>query len=223
MAEPTFKSLVLGVVPQPRALPPTPFAQEDLQKLFVEVTRDYPYQQFGFLPTGGAQLVNAPDDIVMLQPGLLQVQIRIDPAFTVSPEAAREKGVTILRRAFSRLHIDGFLQCGIKVVAHLPTPEGYEDAVAFISQKLMGDVDPDSLAAGFFAGGVKFRRIDEARGEEANLLVEPFIRDRQYIFIDYDVGRAAIRGPFADLDQVANWVDEAFGLVSGPTMGLLEA
>ncbi len=72
--EALFKSAVVGLVPQPTQVPPAPYRREDLHRVFGDINRDYPYQQFGFLPgDAGAQLVNGPDDTVMIQPALLQV------------------------------------------------------------------------------------------------------------------------------------------------------
>lgn len=220
MLEPSFKALVVAIVPQPRQIPPPPFQQEDLQKLFVEITRDYPYQQFSFTP-GGAQLMNAPGDLIAIQPGLVQAQIVIDPAFTTNRSAAMDKTVTILKRTFDRLKIEGFLQCGIKVVAHIPLSGEQSDAKEFLSTRLMPAVDPDDLAPGFFAGGVKYRRL--AEGEEANLLIEPFVHDNHFLFIDYDVARTAATGLMQDLDHLANWIDDSFSFVAGPTMNILSS
>jgi hypothetical protein len=220
--EPSFKALVVAAVPQPRQIPPPPFAQEDLQKLFVEITRDYAYQQFSFTP-GGAQLVNAPDDLVAIQPGIVQTQVRIDPAFTTNSAAATDKAVTILKRCSARLKIEGFLQCGIKVVAHVPLPGDQSDAKDFVAQRLMPAIDPDDLAPGFFAGGVKYRRVSENEGEEANLLIEPFLHDNHFLYIDYDVARMATTGPIQDFDQLASWIGESFSFVAGPTMNILSS
>jgi hypothetical protein len=220
MLEPSFKALVVAIVPQPRQIPPPPFSQEDLQKLFVEITRDYAYQQFSFMP-GGAQLQNAQDDLIVIQPGLIQTQVRIDPVFATNSSAATDKTVTIFKRAFARLKIESFLQCGIKVVAHVPLPGEEPDAKEFVAAKLMPDIDPDDLAPGFFAGGVKYRRLGE--GEEANLLVEPFVHDKHFLYIDYDVARMATTGPIQDLNQLASWIEESFSFVTRQTMDVLSS
>lgn len=218
--EPLFKSAVVGIVPQPTQVPPVPFRAEDLQRLYADVIRDYPFQQFSFLPGGaGAQLLNVPGDAVVIQPGLVQVQTPVE----LTPERVREKVVTILRRAFERLTIERFLQCGIKVVAHVPAPGANPDAKVFVSERLMrGAEQAEDLGAGFFGGGVKFRRLAQETRTEENLLVEPFIADNAFVFIDYDIGRGATQQPFADVDAVEGWLDEAFNFVRGPTIALLE-
>jgi hypothetical protein len=218
--EPLFKALVVGLVPQPRQLPPAPYPREDLQRLFVDVTREYSYQHFEFLPgEAGAQLVNSQEDRVVVQPGLLQLQLPVE----LTPDAARERAVWIARTVADRLQVEGFLQCGIKVVSHVAAPGDSPNAKEFISHRLMrGAEQAAELGAGYFGGGVKFRRIDEDQGREENLLIEPFIRDNRYVFVDYDVARSATHQPFRGLDEVASWLDNAFAFVRGPTMSLLE-
>lgn len=218
--EPLFKSATVGIVPQPTQMPPEPFEQEDLQRVFLDITRDYPYQQFGLAPGGGAaQLLNDPGDVVAIQPDLIQVTTRVD----LSAEAVREKAATILKKVTSRLEIQAFLQCMIKIVAHVPVPEAQASAKAFVSERLMSGPDRvTELGAGFFCGGVKFRRIDEAGLREETLLIEPFVRDDNFIFISYDIGRAAPQEGFRTTDPVSGWVDDAFSFVRGETMRVLD-
>ena len=217
--EPLFKNVVVGLVPQPRQIPPPPFRKEDLQRLYVDITRDYPYQQFSFLPAdAGAQLVNPPEDAVVIQPGLLQIQAKIE----LTTEAVREKCMAVFRATVERLNIESFLQCGIKVVAHVAAPGASPDAKAFVAQQLMqGQERVEELPAGFFGGGVKYRRLDAER--EDNLLIEPFIHDNEFVFIDYDVARVVTGQPFQGIDHVATWLDEDFSFVSGHAMSLLQA
>jgi hypothetical protein len=214
--EALFRHLVVGVVPQPRQVPPAPFRNEDLQRVFTEVGRDYPYQQFSFLPgEGGAQLANSPEDVVLIQPGLLQVRTPV-----MTPEQARQKVVTIMEAVAKRLELREFLACGIKVVSHVPAPGGQPDAKAFVTQQLMKPGEQaEDLGPGFFGGGIKYRRFDEAEGlMEEVLLIEPFVGDNAYLFIDYDVQR---RAPFRGLDELSGWIDDAFEFVRGPTMTIL--
>jgi hypothetical protein len=200
-------------IASPRSAPPD---RPDHERVPAQRT----VKQFSFTP-GGAQLQNAQDDLIVIQPGLIQTQVRIDPAFTTNSSAATDKTVTIFKRAFARLKVESFLQCGIKVVAHVPLPGEELDAKQFVAAKLMPDIDPDDLAPGFFAGGVKYRRLSE--GEEANLFVEPFVLDPHFLFIDYDVARSATTGPMQDLDHLATWIEESFSFVQGPTMDILKS
>jgi hypothetical protein len=214
--EPLFRSLVVGLVPQPTQVPPTPFDRESLQRIFIDVSRSYPYAQFGFLPADqGAQFLNPPEDRVMVQPGLIQVAAPLES----TAERGREKAVAVLRVIAERLSLHNFVVCGIKVVAHVPAPE--EGAREFVQSRLMsGQTDHlAELGEGFFGGGVKFRRFDLERPQETVLLVEPLVNDDTFIFVDYDHQRAM---PFIEVDPIGSWIDEAFDFVRGPVMAILK-
>lgn len=220
--DPLFKALVVALVPQPRQLPPPPFDAEDLQRVFMDVSRAYPYQGFGYLPGGlGAQLQNGPEDTVMLQPGLFQVNARMDGEAVLTVEGATDKAMTILRIASDRLGATAFLQCAVKVVAHVSAPGPQPDAKSFVTERLMrGEDHAKELGAEFFGAGVKFRRIHEA--QEETLLIEPFVQDNTMVFVDFEATRAGIPQALRNLDDVATWIADAFSFVSGPTMTLLD-
>jgi hypothetical protein len=105
--QPLFSALIVGLVPQLTQVPAPPFEREALQKVFFEVSRDFPYSQFGLLPGDqGAQLLNPPHDRVLLQPALLQVQSPIGSGPNdVTAERAREKATTVLSTAAERLEV----------------------------------------------------------------------------------------------------------------------
>jgi hypothetical protein len=216
--EPLFSSLVVGLVPQPRQTQPGSFTKEELQRVFVDVTRSYAYAQFAFLPIdGGAQLLNSPDDRVLIQPMLFQVVTEVD----LTAERARQKASDVLSTISGRLGVDGFFQTGIKVVARVLAPGQNPDARAFVSDQLMGTGRAEELGPTFFGGGVKYRSFKEAEGCEENLLIEPLVADTEnkHLWVDYDVQR---HRPVQGLETVAEWIDEAFEFIRGPTMALLE-
>ena len=219
--EPIYKHLVVGLVPLQSQVPQqTQYPREALQRLYFDVTRDHSYQQFVFLPGEvGAHFANSPDDVLRVEPGLIQMQTPVD----MTKERAREKAATVIKTAFNRLGIATFVQCGIKVVAHVTAPGAQPDAQAFMSERLMpGSERIEELGPGFFGGGVKFRRIDLQAGQEDNLLIEPFIGDNAFLFVDYDVARSAVREPLTNLGDLATWLDEAFAFVEHQAMSLLE-
>lgn len=221
--EPLFKALVVALVPQPRQIPPAPFGSEDLQRVFMDVTRDHPYQSFGYLPGGmGAQLTNGPEDSVMLQPGLFQVQAQMDGAIALTTEAATDKAMSILRTASARLKVEAFLQCAIKVVALVSAPGPSPDAKAFVSERLMrGNEQAEIMASGYFGGGVRFRRVDPSGTGEDSLGIEPFIQDNTFLFVTHDVAKIGAPHPIDDLDHVSSMIEDAFKFIAGPTMSLL--
>lgn len=214
--EPLFRILVVGVVPAPTELPPAPFAAEDLQRIYLDVSRTVPYSQFGFLPADqGAQFLNPPSDRVMVQPGLVQIHTPVDS----TAERAREKALTVLRVATDRLKLSQFLQGGIKVIAHVAAPP--TGAKAFVADRLMGSQSDrlNELGPDFFGGGVKFRAITDNRAREDVLLIEPYVADDTFIWLDYDVKR---HQPFTTLDQLGGWIDDAFDFVRRNTMTILK-
>jgi hypothetical protein len=225
LMEPLFKSLVVALVPQPRQMPPSPFEAEDLQRVYMDVTRSYSYQQFGYLPGDlGAQLINAPDDMVLLQPGVFQVTARMDGSAVLTTDTARAKVISILRTASSRLKVDSFLQCTIRVVAHVGAPGPVPDAKAYVSEQLMGGSDQAAILGGdYFGGGIRFRRVAAGNSGEESLNIEPFLQDNTFIFVQHDISRTAAPQAINSLDQVATWIEEAFEFVTGPSMSLLEA
>src|SRR5437867_667943 len=185
-----YRHLVVGVVPQLTQIPPKPFPQETLQRVFLDLTHEHAYQQFGFLPDGGAQLVADPDDTVLIQPMLIQVRTPV----SMTKELASEKVVSILRAIAKRLELQAFVNGGTKVIVHAAIPPP-QDARDFVATRLMrADEQLAELGPNYFAGGAKYRSIVDGRRED-NLLVEPFIRDTSFLFIDYDIQRAE---PFTD-------------------------
>ncbi|MBK8294595.1 MAG: hypothetical protein IPK93_07405 [Solirubrobacterales bacterium] len=211
--EALFQQIVVGVVPTPREMPPQPFGPEDLQRAFIEASKEHRYEQFNFLPgDNGAQFQNSPDDVLLVQPDFVQIRLPIDG----TPEQARERSTAVFRAVSKRLEIGPLLQVGIKVIAQIPI-EG--SALEFMGEKLLST--PGSIAElgpKFLPGGVKFRSIDTEAKIEANLLIEPYIHDDSFLFLDYDAQHMRSAG-FEDL---GGWLDEAFSFVRGPAMHILD-
>jgi hypothetical protein len=220
--EALFKSAIVAVVPQPHQIPPSPFGKEDLQRIFMDVTRDYSYQTFGYVSGGGgAQFANSLDDTVVIQPGVIQMMVKMDGAEVLTAERATQKVDRILTVIFDRLGIRAFLQCQIKAVAHVPAPGEHPDARTFVAERLMrGDELAAELGAGFFGGGVRYRRIDDPNTQEI-LSVEPLVLDKTFIYVEHDVARVANPQPFTSVESVTGWLSDSFAFVSGPAMGLL--
>lgn len=218
--EPLFASLTVGVIPQPTQVPAKPFERDDLQKVFFEVSRDFPYSQFGMLPgEQGAQLLNPPADRVLLQPQLLQIQSPIGSgAGETTAERAREKATRVLRTAAERLRLELFLGCGIKVVARVPAPDN--GARDFVATHLFSRAEHvDLLGSGFFGGGIKALRLGDNGQKVEVLLIEPLLMDDHYIYVDYDVQRTT---QITTLDPLSEWIDAALNFVGEQTITFLE-
>jgi len=213
--DPLFEQLIVGLVPLPHQVPPAPFPPEDLQRLFAELSKDANYQQFQFLPGGaGAQLFSAADDMLMVQPGLIQLRRRIE----TTPERTRETVIQILRIAEKRLQLDEYVQCGIKVIAHAQPP-AMTDAKVFVADRLMreGHAITQELGPTFFGGGVQFISVEPQLQEI--LILQPLIVDNSLLYLDYDTQRAF---QFKGIESVSGWIDEAFDFIRGPAMRILE-
>jgi hypothetical protein len=221
--EPLFKSLIIQLSPQLRKMPPAPLDQNDLQMIFGEVRRQYPYQVFQFTPDErGAIFQNGPEDSVELRPAQIQMVIKLDGPEPLVPKSAEDKAMSILKIACSRLEMESFLQCAIQVVALAAVPGDKPDAKEFVATTLMRDVEhPNLLGHGYFGGGIQFRKLkDDSSGADA-IAIEPFLQDNAMIYLNHEKGRAAVAEPIR-LDQVSGWIDEAFDFLRGPTMNLLE-
>lgn len=218
--EPLFVRLTVGLVPQPTQLPAKPFERDDLQKVFFEVSRDFPYSQFGMLPgEQGAQFLNPPADRVLLQPLLLQIQCPIGGgAGETTAERAREKATSVLRTAADLLCLELFLKCGIKVVARVPAPDN--SARDFVATHLFSPAEHvDVLGSGFFGGGIKASRIGDNRQKVEVLLIEPLLVDDHFIHVDYDVQRGT---QITTLELLPGWIDAALRFVGEKTITFLE-
>jgi hypothetical protein len=220
--EPLHQSLTIQLGPQPRQMPPAPLAQSDLQFIFAEVIRTYPYQNFGFTPDArGAIFQNGPDDSVELRPAQLQIQAKLDGPEPLGAESAQRKVMTILKSACTRLEMEIFLQCGIQLVALAAVPGEAPDAKAFVSETLMRDVEQASvLGPRYFGGGIRFRSLKEDETGEDSIAIEPFLQDNAFVFLDHQKGRLALHEPIS-LDRVSGWISDAFEFMAGPTMNLL--
>jgi hypothetical protein len=212
--EPLFRSLIVGLVPQLREVPPPPFNQEDLQRLYMDVSRTYSFGQFSLLPAGGgAQLLNTPEDRLLVQPVLVQAQTPID----LTVDAAREKATGLITTVATRLQLANFVQCGIKVVCHVAVPT--RDAKAYAADTLLaGRSLEDELGPSFFVGGLKYRSLEAEPPVEQNLSIEPLLADNEFMFVDYDIQRMFA---FGDLGQLGGWIQEAADFVKGQAMSIL--
>ncbi len=218
--EPRYRSLTASLVPQPRQMPPAPFDKDELQRIFAEVIRHYPYQAFGFTTNGrGAQFQNGPEDQVELRPAAFQIEAKMDGPDVLTGPMAAEKAAKIFKIAAERLKVEAFLHCAIKIVASVDAPD--EDAKKFAAEQLLHDTEQAAeLGPDYFAGGVRFRRLVEPQQGEDNLAVEPDINDNSLIYIDFQMMRVATTAPIP-LDQMSTWISDAFDFLSGPTMRLL--
>jgi hypothetical protein len=227
--EPLFKSLTVAIVPQPRKMPLPPFEREALQAVFQELSRRYEYQSFSYTPNGrGGIFQSASEDAVELRPAEFNMQIKLDGPEPLVASGAQERASAILHLANEHLDVDTFLQCSLQIVALAAVEGDSPDAKAFVAARLMQGIKAENLGEGYFAGGVRFRRVDEQEhgadtdnaGEES-LTIEPYLQNNQFVYIDRQLVRVAVER-LIGIDHVSEWITDSFNFVSGQTMGLLE-
>jgi hypothetical protein len=209
-----YRSLIVGLVPAGNDGGLHPFAPDALHDAYREITGHYPYAEFRLVAGGGAaQLSNGPRDFVTLDPRLLQVRTDI----VLTPAMAQAKTIEILRRAIARLNQDDFAQCGIHINAHTPVPSSSPNARSYLTDELMdAGEQARMLGPGFFAC-LQFRR--STTNIEEQLSVEPLLADDRFLFLNLDVQRA---GPHGDLDELDDWLNNAFDLLRDRATRLLE-
>jgi hypothetical protein len=223
LVEPRYRTLMVGLQPQPRQMPPPPFDHDALSAIFAELIQTDAYQGFAFTPDGrGAQFSNGQDDTVELRPMMFSIQAKMNGPDVLTEETAEAKVARVFSLAAEKLYVPAFLQCGIQIVAEVDAPG--DDARTFVAETLMrGSEQANILGEGFFGGAVRFRNLRE-RGnpDEDDLSIEPDIHNNRLIYIDYKSARAAITESI-DIDQVSTLVGEAFAFLDGPTMDLLSS
>jgi hypothetical protein len=209
------KSSVLALVINPTTLPPPAYDPATLHDAYRAVSALRPYRSFNIMPgNAGAQIMNDPEDALVIQPLLVQLQIRIG-SDGVAAEDAKRQLIDVVSTATSSLGMESFLQCAIKVVAHGDAPEG--DARGWLRDRFPENARASRLGPDFFEAGLRYRKIVENREEV--LSVEPFVRDNAFVFVDYDVARVfPIAKSDLDLDI---WVDEAFAFMDRSVVELL--
>ena len=227
--DPLFKSLTVALVPQPRKMPLPPFEREDLQAVFQELSRRYEYQSFSYTPNGrGGIFQSASEDAIELRPAEFNMQIKLDGPEPLVAPGAQERASAILHLADEHLDVDTFLQCSLQIVALAAVEGDNPDAKAFVAERLMQGLQAENLGEGYFAGGVRFRRVDEQEhgadadnaGEES-LTIEPYLQNTQFVYLDRQLVRVAVERPIG-IDHVSEWITASFNFVSEQTMGLLE-
>lgn len=224
IVEPRYRTLMVGLQPQPRQMPPPPFDQDALSAIFRELIQTDAYQGFAFTPDArGAQFSSGPEDTVELRPMVFSIEAKMNGPDVLTEETAVAKVSRVFSLAAEKLEVPAFLSCGIQIVAEVDAPGG--DARTFVAETLMRGRDQAGvLGDGFFGGAVRFRDLREpGNPDEDDLSIEPDIHNDRLIFIDYKSARTtATTGPI-DLDQVSTFVGEAFAFLDGPTMDLLSS
>jgi hypothetical protein len=118
---------------------------------------------------------------------------------------AADDAQVCLRTVGEHLGVSQFGNLGIKLVYHAPAPDN--DAVAYVKTNLMGKSEDDLAMlsrGGAFWTGIKcgIGAPDESR---YTLVIEPFVTDPKYLFIELD---CQYPGEF-EIEKIADRVGDA--------------
>jgi hypothetical protein len=208
------KALILGVfaAAQPSTEPP-----EKLNRIWADVAPRHGYRQLQLAPDGSAaQFFGATaDDGATVQLPLLQVRSSITLGSANAADAAHD----VIRSMANNLGISQFFNLGIKHVFHAAVASN--DARGFVMTQLFGKTEDelgDLHRGGPLWTGVKYG-IQSADGAEFTLVVEPWLADNRYVYIDLD---AQFPGAVT-LDLVKDRARDAEQFATGAVKAYLDA
>ncbi len=216
------KHLVVGVAlpvaPPGFQIPGTPEITFDrLNHIFGEVATAFGYRNFQSAPEGNtAQIFGAtPEQLINVQPGLIQVQEPIE----LSPERAAEKAQKVVKIAAKHLGLGQIFGFGIKWISHLPITSN--DARAFVIDHIYSQSDEALSALGLGGhqwAGMKYVTQAVDSNVQYTLVIEPLHADPTQLFIDVD----ANYGPGVGLDDIEAKAGEVLEYVRVPVKNYLD-
>lgn len=195
--------------------PDTRISRDTINRIWTDVVKDYPYQGLQLNPTGsgGAFVGSGPDEVVLIQPPLVQIR---DLVSVQGVASSAEKIQSIFRSVAHHVGASSPANLGIKLVYHAPSPGA--DAVSFILSEMMaGHDDVQQLAGGMTVEGIA-RYLLKSSGLTYTLSLEPLQSDKSMIFIDLD---AQYEGAL-DTAQIRDKVMSANEFVTKQVCGFLD-
>jgi hypothetical protein len=177
--------------------------REQLDQIWAEVGPAWGYRSFALGPDQqSAQILGSSDeDLVLIQPPIVQVRDLIPQTAHLSADKAEQ----IFKAVANRLGAAECWNLGIRHVYHVPVPDN--DARAFVLHRILSKTDQDFSeirgAADMWAG-VKYQMLHQD-GQRDTLVIEPFVKDMRFLFIDLD---SQFPGP-VDLDRVKDRARDA--------------
>jgi len=197
-------------------LPGGPSITPDIiNRIWSQVQKEYPYQSLQFEPSGkGAVFLSGPEDLVLIQPPLLQVR---SPVEAMGVTAVAEKVQFVLSQIVHQVPSPPGLNLGVKLVYHAPAPGN--DAVSFARTELVkGEDDLQTLAGGTnFLASIKVVML----GIDVNrtLLVEPLVADPTNMYLDLDSQYPGVVDP----NQIRDRISQADDFMAHQVKAFLEA
>lgn len=191
------KALVVGLF---AATQPGPPDRDRVTRIWGELSSRHDYRQLSHTGESVQFMGLGPDDALIIQPPLVQVRSTARMGVQNAADEAQVSVKTVARH----LGYTQFFNLGIKHVFHAPAPNS--NAEEFVMSRLLRR-DPAELAElergmGVW-GGLKYRM--GASDSVYTLVIEPFVADNQFLFVDLD---AQFAGP-ADADLIRDRAREA--------------
>ena len=200
------RRLTAGVV-----FPPYQLQQQQVNRIYADITERYPFQMLQHLPDGG-RMANPADDF-FIQTTRMQINDNVDYF-----QSSKERAIELFRMAQDRLNIPQFMTFGIKLTAFLPVEDG-ADAAQLIEQAMLGSVQSELDILGQGRKGVGLRFVLHQNGVH-ELKIEPFFNDPTQIYIELDVQHT---NPFNELSSIEPKMDAAYNYLFGEVKDFLTA
>jgi hypothetical protein len=192
------KALIIGVF---AAVAPGTADVDKINRIWMQLSRRMGYRQLVQMSDGATFVGASGDDAFVIQPPLLQFR----STATMGVANAADDAKACLKAAAEQLGATQFANLGIRHVFHAPAPEN--EGRAFVQHQLLGKTG-DELAplerGGSVWAGIKYG-IEGADASVYTLVIEPFIADPRFLFIDLD---AQFPGQ-VDLDKITDRAADA--------------
>jgi hypothetical protein len=198
------RRLTAGVV-----YPPYQLQQQQVNRIYADVTERYPFQTLQHLPDG-ARMANPTGDF-FIQTTRMQVNDNVDYF-----QSSKERAIDLFRMAQERLNIPQFVTFGVKLTAFLPI-EG-ANAAQIIENTALASIKDNTEILGPGRKGVGLRFVLHQDGVH-ELKIEPFFNDLSQLYIELDVQHPT---PFNDLGVVEPKMDAAYDYLFREVQGFLE-
>lgn len=179
-------------------------SRDVINRIWADVVKVYPYQALQMEPSGkgGAFVGSSPEDVVVIQPPLIQVRALVDED-PKGMAGVGERVAYVFRTIAHHLGGPPPQNLGVKVV-YLATAPGH-DAPAFVRAELVkGDEDIRSLAGGLEAS-VSVKIMMHSPEVAYTLVIEPRLGDPTLLYLDLDAQFPGL----IDIEKVDDRVHQA--------------
>lgn len=192
-------------------------SRDVINRIWADVVKSYPYQslQFGQSGHGGMFIGSSPDDVVLLQPHLIQMRLFFGDRIQSMSQVADQIQAVMSSAMF---YIGGAppINLGVKLIYNCPSPGG--DSVSFLrTEFIKGDEDLRTLAGSMaLQAGIKLVMANDSY--YYTLLVEPLQVNKSDLYIDLDAQFAGI----VDLSRLKDRVMQTDEFMTKQVRNLLD-